>query len=144
MTGASGADRAGAVIEPFTVSVCRDGGHALHPPRPICPTCGTPGFETAIAATGVLQEVTVRRAIAQPRRLPAGDPIDQREALLGRVRVDLGPVVICRVIVEDGAPAPAPGACVRLRVRVLEAGSRVAEAVVVPEAIDRPETKSPP
>lgn len=118
-----------SLCDPFAVTACEPNGHAVHPPRPICPRCGATRWRPVTADTGVLEELTARRAIDQARRLPAGESIDRSEALLGRVRLDTGPVVICRLLVVARRAPPRPGARVRLRTRTLEAGSRVVQAV---------------
>lgn len=130
------------MTEPFTVAACEPNGHAVHPPRPVCPHCGAIRWRRVPADGGVLEELTARRAIAEPRRLPEGEWIDQSEALLGRVRTDAGPVVICRVVrgpapgganlppeTAGAAPDAPPPVRVRLRTRALQCGSRVVEAV---------------
>jgi uncharacterized OB-fold protein len=60
---------------------CGSCGHVVFPPRPLCPSCGASSWSEAVARTGVVEEVTVRRA--------AG-------VTLASVRSDLGPVLTTR------------------------------------------------
>jgi uncharacterized OB-fold protein len=82
---------------PFTVDVCERCGYAAYPPRILCPGCGGSKWRRQLAATGVVQETTVRRPVFKRRQLPGGNWLDQSETRLGAVRTDLGPVVIARV-----------------------------------------------
>jgi uncharacterized protein len=60
---------------------CRSCGHVVFPARLLCPRCGGSGWDEAVALTGVVEEVTVRR------------PMD---ITLASVRSDLGPVLTTR------------------------------------------------
>jgi hypothetical protein len=60
---------------------CEECGHVVFPPRPLCPRCAGSAWSEAVARTGVVEEVTVRR--------PA-------DVTLASVRSDLGPVLTTR------------------------------------------------
>jgi len=79
--------------DPFTVPACRACGHALWPPRPVCPRCGGTEFAPLPASGGVVEETTL-----------AG------ETALASVRSSAGPVVIARLAAQAAA-----GAAVELR-----------------------------
>ena len=72
--------------ESFAVPVCTACGHAIWPPRPLCPRCGCTSFEQRAVTTGVIEEWT------------AG-----AEHSLASVRTQAGPVAIARLVRE--APA---------------------------------------
>jgi uncharacterized OB-fold protein len=88
------------VSAPLEVPVCPS-GHAVFPPRLLCPLCGRPEWESRPARAGTVEETT--------RLAPSG-------VRLAAVRTDLGPRVIVRLAdhaaagdavvlcVEDGAP----------------------------------------
>lgn len=95
---------------PFTVCVCTRCGHAVHPPRILCPACANDGWREEQAAQGVAEEITER----------AGDD----GVRLVAVRTDRGPRAIARIAqghdvrpgqrvvltVEDGGALTARGA----------------------------------
>ena len=81
---------------PFSVRVCTRCGHAVHPPRLLCPVCANDGWRDEQAPDGVAEELTTR----------GGDGGVQ----LASVRTDRGPRVIARV---------APGDVVRAGERVV-------------------------
>ena len=68
---------------PFTVCVCTRCGHAVHPPRILCPVCANGTWRAEPAPEGIAEEVT-ERAGAEPVRLAA-------------VRTDRGPRAIARI-----------------------------------------------
>jgi len=73
------------------VPVCEN-GHAVFPPRALCPRCGSRDWHDQPAGPGTAEQVTTHRAGGQ----------------IASVALDLGPVVVARA---DGV---APGARVRL------------------------------
>ncbi|MGH2851430.1 MAG: zinc ribbon domain-containing protein [Solirubrobacteraceae bacterium] len=74
--------------EEFTVGVCTACAHALWPPRPVCPRCGSTRFAPRAAARGSVEEVT-----------------ETGEGAFASVRTDAGPVVIVRLAGEAAAGA---------------------------------------
>jgi len=82
--------------EPFAVPVCVVCGHALWPPRPVCPRCGATEFEQRDASEGILEQATRHDGVA-----------------LASVRCSAGPVVIARLAGEHSRA----GAAVELRLQ---------------------------
>lgn len=82
---------------PFTVAKCRACGYLAYPERIICPSCGAADWGKALADTGVVEQLTVRRPVLKRRQLPWGDWLDQSETRLASVRTDAGPRVVARV-----------------------------------------------
>lgn len=64
----------------FPLPVCTSCGHAVFPPRVMCPSCGGRRWRTEHVDHGVLEEVTERDSVR-----------------IGSVRTDLGPVVVARL-----------------------------------------------
>lgn len=77
----------------LNVTVCAN-GHAVFPPRALCPRCGSRDWHDVPAGPGTAQQVTTHRA----------------GGLLASVALDAGPVVVAR------ADAVAAGARVALEV----------------------------
>jgi uncharacterized protein len=69
------------VTEPFVVTACADCGHAVHPPRILCPACGGARWRPVAVAEGCAEEVTRDEASG---------------VRLASVRTDRGPRVIAR------------------------------------------------
>jgi uncharacterized OB-fold protein len=82
------------VTEPLVVAACADCGHAVHPPRILCPACGGARWRPVAAAEGWAEEVTRHEASG---------------VRLASVRTDRGPRVIARA-----ADEVVPGARVAL------------------------------
>ena len=72
---------------PFTVCVCTRCGHAVHPPRIVCPVCANDGWREERAPEGVAEEVTERTG---------DDPVR-----LAAVRTDRGPRALALVAPGD-------------------------------------------
>jgi hypothetical protein len=71
----------------LTLTVCAN-GHAVFPPRALCPRCGSRDWHEASAGPGTAEQVTTHRAGGE----------------LASVALDAGPVVIARA---DGVEAGA-------------------------------------
>ena len=91
------------MTEPLVVAACADCGHAVHPPRILCPVCGAARWRPVVAAAGCAEEVTRDEASG---------------VRLASVRTDAGPRVVARASEEV-----VPGTRVTL---VIEDGSVVA------------------
>ena len=82
------------------ICVCRACGHAVFPPRLLCPRCGGSEWREEAAERGVVEEAT--KAVFRVR----SEPVTRR---LASVRTEVGPVVIARLLDDAG-----PGAAVSL------------------------------
>jgi uncharacterized OB-fold protein len=91
------------VSNSFSVPACDACGHAIWPPRPVCPCCAGTTFSERDASRGIVEEATCNG-----------------EALLASVRSGAGPVVIARL--ERHAPA---GAYVELTRNDAPGGDRI-------------------
>jgi len=116
---------------PFVVPRCTNCGHLAYPPRILCPVCGHGTWGRALADTGVVEEVTVRRPVFKRRQLPWGNWLDQEETVLAAVRTDAGPRIVCRV---------APGTRAGDRVTLAARGST---AIALPGQVVEAEPQSP-
>lgn len=85
----------------FSFPACVACGHALWPPRPVCPRCGGTEFAPRSAAHGVVEEVT-----------------STGEAAFASVRAEAGPIVLARLAGEAVA-----GTAIELRWAAAAAGS---------------------
>lgn len=83
----------------LTIPACARCGHAVWPPRSLCPVCGSPDWTPLAAADGVVEE---RTTVTAP---------DGTTAILGSVRLAAGPVVVAR------AAEAAPGEAVHVTLR---------------------------
>jgi uncharacterized OB-fold protein len=90
---------------PFCVPACVACGHAIWPPRPVCPGCGGRAFAARRADAGVVEETT-----------------RNEHTPLASVRSDAGPVVIARL--EREVPSGA-------RVELVEDATPDGDAIVV-------------
>jgi hypothetical protein len=89
---------------PLVLPACQACGHAIWPPRPVCPRCAGTVFEPHPPGDSVIEETT-----------------SNGEVRLASVRTDAGPVVIARLAAEAR-----PGATVELeRSDVHEGGTLV-------------------
>ncbi len=95
------------------VAVCVECGHAVFPPRALCPRCGAERWRQEAVEQGVVEERTALQRRAALRAEGDGAPV-----YIASVRTAAGPVVIARS--PDDAP---PGAAVRLE---MEGGAPVA------------------
>jgi uncharacterized protein len=86
------------------IRVCSACGHAVFPPRLLCPRCGGAEWRTEEVGSGVVEEATVLE------RAPGG-PVSPA-VRLGSVRLEDGVVVVARL--EGGVE---PGDSVRLEYR---------------------------
>lgn len=94
----------------IAIAVCEGCGHAIFPPRPICPRCAGTEWGEKIVRRGTVEEVTERRhRTREARRMPVGGWNDFYRVPIASVRTEAGPVVVAWA--PDGA---APGAEVRL------------------------------
>jgi uncharacterized protein len=75
----------------IAVTVCAECGHAVFPPRALCPRCGAASWQTVEARDGVVEELTERDGVT-----------------IASVRLDAGPVIVAR-----GRRPLEPGARVR-------------------------------
>ena len=99
------------------VCVCERCGHAVYPFRHVCPECAARAWRVEHVDDGTLEQATtIRQRIGVERRVPNR---------VGSVRLDLGPVVITRVL--DGA----------------EVGARVALAKSAGAVVARPLSTRP-
>lgn len=81
----------------FTVRACEACGHAVYPPRILCPRCGGAAWKRRLAESGVVEEVTVRRPVLKRRQLPWGNWLDQEATRLASIKTDAGPRIVARV-----------------------------------------------
>jgi uncharacterized OB-fold protein len=90
------------VSRSFSVPKCSACGHAIWPPRPVCPCCSGTTFSDRDASRGVIEETT-----------------SSEGRLLASIRTHAGPVVIARLVrdapagadvdlTEDASPAGDP------------------------------------
>jgi uncharacterized OB-fold protein len=91
-------------VTELLVQVCPD-GHAVFPPRVLCPRCGSREWHEAPAGPGTVEGVTSHRA----------------GGCIASVRLEIGPVVVARAAAgaavgdgvrlanDAGAPAIVPG-----------------------------------
>lgn len=84
------------------IRVCRTCGHAVFPPRLLCPTCGGSDWREDVAESGVVEQAT--EAVFRT----SGQRVAQR---IASVRTGAGPVVIARLADDVG-----PGSAVALEV----------------------------
>lgn len=70
----------------FAAAECAGCGHAVYPPRWLCPRCHGSQWRAVAVRGATLQEFT-RVAV------PSGG-----EALLGTLRTDAGPIVVARLV----------------------------------------------
>ena len=75
----------------LAVPVCTECGHAVFPPRALCPRCGAATWQTVAVDDGVVEELTERDGVT-----------------IVAVRLDAGPVIVAR-----GRPPLERGARVR-------------------------------
>jgi uncharacterized OB-fold protein len=75
----------------LAVPVCEACGHAVFPPRALCPRCDSSSWETVHVDDGVVEELTERDGVT-----------------IASVRLDAGPVIVAR-----GRPPLERGARVR-------------------------------
>jgi uncharacterized OB-fold protein len=80
---------------PLMVEVCRQCGHAAHPPRLLCPVCAARDWRPERAGAGLVEEVTLL--------VGAGEPEWRDERRVASVRLDRGPRVIARLTAGVGA-----------------------------------------
>jgi uncharacterized OB-fold protein len=76
------------------VPVCGACGHAVFPPRALCPLCAAAEWNIELAETGTIEELTERDAL-----------------VIAAVRLALGPVMIARA---DPGMQPGDAGVVRL------------------------------
>jgi uncharacterized OB-fold protein len=93
------------VSRSFSVPECTACGHAIWPPRPVCPRCGGTTFSDRDAGRGVIEETT-----------------RSEQTLLASVRTHAGPIVIARLVRD--APAGAG-------VELIEDASPAGDAIVI-------------
>jgi uncharacterized protein len=79
------------------ICICGACGHAVFPPRLLCPGCGASEWREEVAERGVVEEVT--EALFRVR----SEPVTRR---LASVRTEVGPVVIARLL-DDAEPGAA-------------------------------------
>ncbi len=68
---------------------CRNCQRAVFPERLRCPKCGGPEFDRLPAGLGTLEQTTI---VHRPPP-PAGEPVT-----VGSVRLDIGPMLVVRVV----------------------------------------------
>ncbi len=88
---------------PLRVPICAVCAHAIWPPRPLCPACGSMTFNESPVVAGSVEETTANV-----------------EHLIASVRSDAGPTIIARL--QRSVPA---GARVSLSTEAVEGGWRV-------------------
>lgn len=104
------------MTEGIPISVCVACGHAVFPPRVLCPVCAGSDWEEQRVTGGVLTAATSARTRVDAERL-VDNPIAE-------VRTDAGPVVIVRLL--EAAP---PGTDVLLG---MQGGALVARPLRAP------------
>lgn len=80
---------------PFEVQDCASCGHAVFPPRNVCPRCAARDWKSRAARHGVVEERTYRfHRTREARRKLVVEWLDLHRVPIAFVRTDAGPVVV--------------------------------------------------